>query len=189
MQDKTLVIIILLIATLALSMTVAPSLAFVYPDGSQDNLFEIYGPHIDKILVKKYAGLDPEMQALQAGDIDFTDWALAKTWVDTFAVDPDVRVLGYGGEVGYYTFNFNHNNNTYLGNPEDPAYPNPRYPNPVAVVSLRQAFSHLIDRVALSSGPGEGLADPIFTPIPAYMVYWIHPDIKYGGALEAIAYL
>src|SRR4030042_4534520 len=108
MQDKNLVITILLIATLTLSMTVVPSLAFVYPDGSQDNMFEIYGPHIDKILVKKYAGLDPELQALQNGEIDFTDWALTKPWVDTFATDPDVRVLGYGGEAGYYTFNFNH---------------------------------------------------------------------------------
>ncbi len=188
MQDKTLVITILLIATLALSMIVVPSLAFVYPDGSQDNMFEIYGPHIDQILVKKYAGLDPELQALQNGEIDFTDWPLTKPWVDTLSADPDVRVLGYGGEVGYYIVNFNHNNNPNLGNPEDPAYPNPRYPNPVAVVSLRQAFSHLIDRVALSSGPGEGLYDPIFTPIPAYMVYWIHPEIKYGGALEAITY-
>jgi ABC-type transport system substrate-binding protein len=188
MQDKKLVLTTILVALMMLSMTVAPSLAFVYPDGSQDDTFEIYGPHIDKILVKKYLGLDAEMLALQSGEIDFTDWALTKTWVDTFAVDPDVRVLGYGGEVGYYTFNFNHNNNPYLGNPEDPAYPNPRYPCPTAVVSLRQAFSHLIDRVALSAGPGEGLYDPIFTPIPAYMVYWIHPDIKYGGDLETIAY-
>ncbi len=188
MQDKKIVLSTILVALMMLSMAVAPSMAFVYPDGSQDDLFEIYGPHIDKILVKKYAGLDPEMQALQAGEIDFTDWALTKTWVDTFAADPDVRVLGYGGEVGYYIVNFNHNNNPNLGNPEDPAYPNPRYPNPASVVSLRQALTHMVDRVALSAGPGEGLYDPIFTPIPAYMVYWIHPEIKYGGALEAITY-
>jgi len=188
MKDKIVILTLLLIVALMLSMTIAPSLAFVYPDGSQDNLFEIYGPRIDKILVKKYAGLDPEMQALQNGEIDFTDWALTKTWIDTFAVDPDVRVLGYGGEVGYYEFNFNHNGDPYLGNPDNPAYVNPVYPNPTAVVSLRQAFSHLIDRVALAAGPGEGLYDPIFTPIPAYMTYWIHPDIKYGGALEEIAY-
>ena len=189
MQDKKLVLSAILVALMMLSMTIAPSLAFVYPNGSQDDTFEIYGPHIDKILVKKYAGLDPEMQALQNGEIDFTDWALTKTWIDTFAVDPDVRVLTYGGEVGYYEFNFNHNGDPYLGNPDNPAYANPVYPNnPASVVSLRQAFSHLIDRVALSAGPGEGLYDPIFTPIPAYMVYWIHPDIKYGGALEEIAY-
>jgi ABC-type transport system substrate-binding protein len=97
--------------------------------------------------------------------------------------------LGYGGEVGYYTFNFNHNGDPYLGNPEDPAYPNPRYPNPCSVVSLRQALTHLVDRIALAVGPGEGLYQPIFTPIPASMAFWIHPDISYPPApMSALAY-
>jgi len=186
MRDKILVVSTLLIALMVISMTVAPSLAFVYPDGSQDNLFEIFGPRIDKILIKKYASLDAEMQALQAGEIDFTDWALTKTWVDTFAVDPDVRVLGYGGEAGYYTMNFNNNPNQYLGNPPDPLYPNPVYTtNPCVVTEFRQACSYLIDRVALSAGPGQGMYTPIFTPIPASMAFWIHPNI---GPWSALAY-
>jgi len=184
MKDNLIVISTLLVTSMVLSMAVAPSMAFVYPDGSQDNLFEIYGPHIDQILIKKYAGLDPEMQALQNGEIDITDWALDATWTATFNADPNVRVAGYGGEAGYYTFNFN-NNNTYLGNPEDPLYPNPVYPNPCSVVSFRQALSHLIDREALCAQEGEGLYDPIFTPIPAYMEPWIHPGITY---LSTLAY-
>ncbi len=188
MRDKTLVVSTILVALLMLSMAVAPSLAFVYPNGLQDNLFEIYGPHIDKILVKKYAALGPEIQALQNGEIDFTDWALDAALRDALNADQNVRVLGYGGEAGYYTVNFNHNNNKNLGNPQDPLYPNPMNPNPTAVISLRQAFSYFIDRVALCAGPGGGLYDPIFTPIPSYMVYWIHPDIKYGGALDSLTY-
>ena len=30
--------------------------------------------------------------------------------------------------------------------------------------------------------------EPIYTPIPAYMGYWIHPEISYTGMLAALAY-
>ncbi len=188
MRDKTLVAATLLIAVSMLSIFTAATSAFVYPDGSQDNSFEIFGPRIDKILVKMYGSLDAEMLALQNGEIDITDSPLTMPWINTFASDPNIRTMGYGGEAGYYTMNFNHNNNPYLGNPEDPMYPNPVYPNPCSVMSLRQAFSYFVDRVALCAGPGEGLYDPIFTPIPAYMAYWIHPEIRYGGTLDALTY-
>jgi len=188
MQDKKIVMVSTIVALLMLSMAFAPALAFVYPSGQQDNLFEINGPHIDQILIKKYAETGPEFQALQAGEIDITDWALDATWTATFNADPTVRVISYGGEAGYYTMNFNHNNNTYLGNPENPLYANPINPNPTAVISMRQAFGYFVDRVALCAGPGEGLYVPIFTPIPSYMAFWIHPDIRYNGALDALTY-
>src|SRR4030042_696843 len=136
MQDKKLVIASTIVALLMISMAFAPALAFVYPDGAQTDEFEITGPHIDQILVKKYAETTPEFQALQAGEIDITDWALDATWTATFNADPSVRVISYGGEAGYYIINFNHNNNQYLGNPENPAYPNPVYPNPTSFFQL-----------------------------------------------------
>jgi len=188
MRDRIFVITSLLVAALMLSMTIAPSLAFVYPDGSQDMLFENYGPRIDQILVKKYSELNAEMAALQNGEIDITDWALDKAWITTFSTDPDVAVLGYGGEAGYYTMNFNNNPNQYLALPQDPAYPNPVYPNPMAVKEFRQACSHLVDRATLVSGPGQGLYEAIYTPIPAYMGYFVHPEISYTGLLSALAY-
>jgi len=134
------------------------------------------------------------MTALQAGEIDIADWALTQPWLDTLAADPNIRVSDYDGEVGYFTFSFNHNNNLYLGNPPDPTYPNPENPNPegnenpTSNVYFRQAMSHLVDRVYLTAGPGAGLFEPIFTPMPAYMDTWIHPDIKPGGTLEALTY-
>lgn len=188
MRDKTLVITLLMATLMLTSISVAPAVAFIYSDGSQDERIELFGPRIDRILIKIYEGTDPEFAALQQGEIDITDWALTKSWITTFSTDPNIRVVGYGGEVGYYTFNFNHNNNTNLGNPPNPTYPNPRFPNPTSVPALRQALSHLVDRVALVAGPGEGLYDAIFTPIPSYMKAWIHPDIKYGGLLEPLAY-
>jgi hypothetical protein len=189
MKDKTLVISSLLVAALMLSMTVAPSMAFLYPDGSQDNYFENYGPRMDQILVKKYASLQSEIDALKAGEIDFTDWALEKAMIDDLSGDANIAVVGYGGEVGYYTFNYNNNPNEYLGNPPNSLYPNPKYGNnPTEVKEFRQACSYLLDRPAICTGPGQGMYEPIYTPIPAYMTYWIHPDISYTGTLSALAY-
>lgn len=188
MRDKTLVVAALLVGLIMLSLAVAPLEAFVYPDGSEDNLSEIFGPRVDKILIRKYASFDAEMQGLQNGEIDITDWSLTKTWVNTLSADPNVRILKNGGEAGYYTINFNNNNNTYLGNPENPDYPNPAYPNPTSMPSIRQAIAYMIDRTALCSDLGAGLYDPIYTPIPSYMTYWIHPDIRPGGSLESLTY-
>src|SRR4030043_211295 len=189
MNGKTIVLTSLIIAVLMLSTATTPSLAFVYPDGSQDNYFENYGPRMDQILVKKYASLQSEIDALKAGEIDFTDWALEKAMIDDLSTDPNVTIVGYGGEAGYYTLNFNNNPNEYLGNPPDPLYPNPVLAtNPCVVTEFRQACSYLVDRNALCSDPGQGMYEPIFTPIPAYMTYWIHPEISYAGTLSALAY-
>jgi ABC-type transport system substrate-binding protein len=188
MKDRIIVITALIVALTIVSTTVAPARAFVYPSDPEDNYFELFGPRIDELLIKKYNGLDAEMTALQNGEIDITDSSLTKTWVDNFTSDPNIGMLKYGGEAGYYTINFNHNNNTHLGNPEDPAYPNPVYPNPTSMASLRQALAHMIDREALCNGAGQGLYESIYTPIAAYMTYWIHPDIKPGGTFENLTY-
>jgi len=188
MRDKTLVITSILVAALTLSLTIAPSFAFIYPSGAQDNYFEIYGPRIDQILIKKYNGLQPEIQALQAGEIDFTDWALTKTLQTQLAGDTNIAVVPYGGEAGYYTMSFNNNNNQYLGNPPDPGYDNPMYPNPFSVVALRQACSYLVDRDFLSSGPGAGMYEPIYVPLPKYMAYFTDPEISYTGTQSAWTY-
>jgi ABC-type transport system substrate-binding protein len=188
MRDKTIVMVSLLVALLMLSFAAVPVLAFVHPDGSEDSKFELFGPRIDRILVKKYATLESEIAALQGGEIDITDWALTKTLVDTLTTDPNVRVLGYGGEAGYYTLSMNTNNNTYLGNPPDPTFPNPVLPNPTSDVYFRQAISHMINNTALVLGPGQGLFDAIYTPIPAYMAFWVHPQIAPGGLYEDLTY-
>jgi len=187
MRDKETVLCFLLIVLIALSTTTT-SFAFLHPDGSEDGNFEIFGPRIDKLVIRKYANLDAEMTALQNGEIDITDSPLTKTWVDSLTLDPNIGILKNGGEQRYYTINFNHNNNTHLGNPEDPAYPNPVYPNPASIPEFRQACSHLVDRDTLWSGPGQGMYEPIFTPIPAYMTYWIHPNISYTGSLSVLTY-
>ena len=193
MQEKTAILTLFLTALIALSSIAAP-FAFIYPDGSEDDSFEVFGPRIDKIVIKKYASLDAELAALQNGEIDITDMGLSQTWIDTFGSDPNVTMLASGmgpagnPGTGYYTVNFNNNDNEYLGNPEDPMYLNPVYPNPASIPEFRQACSHLVDRIALCSGQSEGFYEPIFTPIPAFASYWIHPNISYTGSLSALAY-
>lgn len=188
MQDRTVVLTSLLAFLVLLSISVSPSIAFVYPDGSKDDKFEPFGPRADKIIIKKYTNFSTEMQALQNGEIDLTDMCLDKTWTDTFKTDPNITLSTYGGEQGYYTMNFNHNNGEHLGNPEDPQYPNPVYPNPMSELAMRQACTYFIDRAILCLGQNEGMYEPIFTPIPAYMKHWIHPNIKLGGTLENLTY-
>jgi ABC-type transport system substrate-binding protein len=188
MQDKTLVITSILVAALMLSITTAPSFAFIYPTGKQDNYFELFGPRIDQILIKKYANLNAEILALQAGEIDFTDWALEKTMILNLANDTNIAVVSYGGEAGYYTMNFNNNGNEYLGNPQDPLYENPVYPNPFSVKYLRQACSYLVDRQSLVTDAGAGMYEAIYVPVPKYMAYFTDPEISYTGLSSAVAY-
>jgi hypothetical protein len=121
MRDKTTILVSILVAALMLSMTLSTSLAFINPDGSQDNYFEIYGPRVDQILVKKYAGTTSVVDALKAGEIDITDWALTRSQIDDLAAYSDtINVVGYGGEAGFYTMSYNMNPNQYLGNPPEP---------------------------------------------------------------------
>jgi len=188
MKDKTIVIVSLLVASLMLS--IAPAFAFYHigPPATDDGKYEIFGPRVDRILIKMYGTLQAEMAALQAGEIDITDWPLDKPLIDTLSADPNVVVLGYGGEAGYYVITFQNNNNQYLGNPPNPSAPNPLYPNPCSVVSFRQALAHMIDQAYLCSVLAEGLFDPIYLPIPAYMAFWTNPEIRPGGALESLTY-
>ena len=65
MQDKTLIVALLLSASLILSF-VAPSFAFYHMGtGIEDNKFENFGPRIDRILIKMYGSLDAEIAALR----------------------------------------------------------------------------------------------------------------------------
>lgn len=189
MQDRSIVVTAFLIALMMVSFGLNPALAFYHPTtGIEDGKFEIFGPRVDRILIKMYGSLEAEIAALQAGEIDITDWPLTRPLIDTLSADPNVSIAKYGGEAGYYTLNFNNNNNQFLGNPPNPLSPNPVYPNPMSDVAFRQAVSMSIDNAYLTAVLAQGLYDPIYVPLPSYMAFWTHPDIKPGGALEALTY-
>lgn len=70
---------VLLVMLLTLTLLWAPTFAWVYPDGSEDALYESYGPRAGKLLIHLYTDAHTQCDALIAGEIDITDWPLSKT--------------------------------------------------------------------------------------------------------------
>ncbi len=175
MKEKAKVVTMLLAALMMFSVPAIPSFAFVYPNGSTDDKYEIFGPRVDRILIKEYPSPDAEIAALQNGEIDITDWHLTKAQQDMLTGNPDIGFLDYQGDPVYYTLNFNNGNDQYFGDPPDPFRPNPVYPNPCSNVIFRQALGSLIDVEALTGGPLGYVYKPIHRPMPYYMTPLFDP--------------
>lgn len=163
---------------------------WIHPD---DTSFETFGPRCDNLLIQMYATTDAEWDALEADQFDVTDWPLtAERYIrySTLPYNESIKVISYGPEFGLFLFDLNNNNNEFLGNPPDPAYPNPNYPNPMSVVDLRKAIAYLSDRTyVINEVIGEGYAFPVYTPMSPASGFYVHPEIRPGGALEDLCYL
>jgi peptide/nickel transport system substrate-binding protein len=188
-----------LVAILLALMLVAPAFAWTYPNGSSDTKFETFGPRVDKLLINLYSSETSEWESgLEGGEIDITDWPLDTAHYNKYLSDSRFQVLSYGAEFGLYLFDLNNNNNTYLGNPPDPAYPNPVYPNPMGYSTnessilkdngwwLRYAIQHLVDRSTLVDYVGRATAIELYTPVPPSMGKYSHPDLN--GTHEWLKY-
>jgi ABC-type transport system substrate-binding protein len=180
---------------IVIAMLLPTVFAFEYgnPAHPDDASFETFGPRCDNLLIQLYASETSEWDALEAHEIDVTDWPLdAEHYIDysTPPLNEDIKVISYGPEFGLFLFDLNNNNNVYLGNPEDPAYPNPVYPNPMSVVELRKAVAYLSDRTyVINEVIGEGFAFPVYTPMSPASGFYMHPEIRPGGALQDLCYL
>lgn len=185
-----LVFIVLVLLMFAILIT--PAKTWLYQDGTpEDTKFEKFGPRADRLLIKMYATPEAEWVALEAGEIDITDFPVSKEYYDKWTGQPyneTINVIPYGAEYGFVMLDINNNNDTYLGNPPNPAYPNPVYPNPCSAKEMRQAIAHLVDRNQLDTIIGSGFYDPVYTPEPLAMSVYIHPEIRPGGTLEELAY-
>ncbi len=95
---------------------------FVTPLG-----YKTYPPNIDHLYYKIYASLDTAILALQAGDVDYIDWAVTAGRVPGLQADPNIG-LSFLPENGYYYLAFNQ-----------------KY-EPMNNVSFRRAVSHLINK-------------------------------------------
>jgi len=157
-----------------------------------DDKYETFGPAADNLLIKLYTSETAEWDAFEGGELDVTDCSLDPEHYTRYSDLPwneTKRVLSYP-EFDLYLFDLNNNNNPNLGNPEDPAYPNPVYPNPMSVVELRKAVAYLSDRsYVINEIIGEGFAYPVYTPMSPASGFYVHPEIKPGGALEELCYL
>lgn len=152
-----------LIGFLLLAMLVSPAFAWFYndypePGRAADTNFEMFGPRVDRLLIKLYAEASGEWEALKATpqELDLTDWPLQKSYYDQFIAPPydaKVNVESVKGEFGIRNLDMNQNNNPYLGAPQDPGYLNPvkkigaqAVENPTSDLSMRQAILSCIDR-------------------------------------------
>jgi len=172
--------ILVVIAVLAAMLMVLPTWAFVDVDSEDyDEYFEMFGPHIDSIFVRMYAGVPAAYAALQGALIDVIDWPATLAEKTAIEGDPDIATMYYPpppSERGYYEVTFNQNNETTLG-PPGPADPNPKKPNPTADVDFRNASAWAINRTYLEDVVSQGMAVIMYSEICPYMIGWLHTDL------------
>jgi ABC-type transport system substrate-binding protein len=166
-----------------------PVKGWVYPDGSEDTKFELYGPHVAGILCKLYVDEQAEWTAMDNDELDFEDWPLTAAWVEAWQDDPRFQLKNYGGEAGYFILDMNHYGDLLLPNGD----PNPTIDaemgiNVMTILSFRQALACLVNRSYIVNDITQGFGLPMWTPVPVYMTTYVHPDIRHGGALEDLTY-
>ena len=163
--------------------------AWVYPDGSEDSKFEMYGPHIAGILIKLYTNEEAEWTAMDNDQLDFEDWPLTAAWVDKWQNDPRFQLKNYGGEANFFILDMNKNGDLLLpGDTPNPAIDPEMGINIMTITSFRQALACLVDRTYIIDVITLGFALPIWTPVPTYINTYIHPDIVPGGSLDNLTY-
>jgi ABC-type transport system substrate-binding protein len=179
---------------LSMMITVMPVFAWTYPDESEDDLYEKFGPRLDKVYIRMFATESDEWDAALAGEIDMTDWPLSAAYYDQFIANPETGVSDYGAELGYYLVDINNDN----GPLKEVGYPNPLYKtNPCGFVQegdepykdsaaeFRKAIWRCLDRDYLVDNVWMGFAVPMTTPIPTAMGEYMHPDayvpVEEGG--------
>ncbi|RLI42624.1 hypothetical protein DRO69_10155, partial [Candidatus Bathyarchaeota archaeon] len=190
MNRKAMLSLVLFIALVVSFVSIYPASAWTYPDCTEDDRYELFGPRADRILIKLYASEDAEWDALEAGELDMTDWPATQTRIEKWSEAPyneTIKQLDYGAEYGFYVIDINNNPNPYLGNPPDPEYPNPKYPNPCSVAGFRHALAHCLDRqyVVTHIWGGRGVA--MYTDL-APVQAGVHPEIRPGGLLENLTH-
>jgi len=161
-----------------------PTKAWVYPDCTQDTKYELFGPRLDQLLIKMYPFLSTECTAMEMCEIDVMDWPLTRPYVDKWSLPPYsdyIKMVEYGCDLDEIVLEMNNNPNQYLGNPPNPSYLNPVYPNPCSVSSFRHALAHLMDRQYIIDAIDLGLGIPMYTEVSPFLGAYQHPGIYPGG--------
>ncbi|MDH5770271.1 MAG: ABC transporter substrate-binding protein [Candidatus Bathyarchaeota archaeon] len=94
MKSKSAILLIILLVSLTLVATVPMVSA------------QVYGPQMDYLRITNYLTDWKEFSALEADEIDITDWYLTKTYVDKFAANPKI-VMDEFSDVGSYEYDIN----------------------------------------------------------------------------------
>ncbi|MEM1540480.1 MAG: ABC transporter substrate-binding protein [Candidatus Bathyarchaeia archaeon] len=186
MDKRTLAL--LMVIAMVLPMLVTPAYTWTPPGGGENGKFELYGPHVRDIRITLWADEEAEWREMDAGKIDITDWPLTPEWIKAWEDDPRFTLVDYGGEYGYFILDLN--NNGTVKHYDGVVRANPlvaTVPYPHSGLYLRRAIAYAVSRRYIIETVCEGLALPMWTPVPPAFGY-AHPDIKPGGALEQFTY-
>jgi ABC-type transport system substrate-binding protein len=185
-----------IVATLALLLILAPAtfltpaFGWIYPNDTEDERFESFGPRADQLWIELYSKVDSEFCALENGEIDFANTHFNDYWANRLSQPPNnehIRPVFSGLTRKMFGININTNNNQFLGDPPDHEYENLVYPNPCSVPAFRHALAHLMDRDEVTSY-WTGFAYPAYTLVPPSMPEYVHPDICPGGSLQSLCH-
>jgi len=107
--------------------------------------------------------------ALEAGDIDMTDWEASPTFIEKWSVSPyteDIE-LAWFNDLGQREIDLNHYWYT-------PTYPD--WPNPTAYQEFRQALAHLVDKDRIITDILQGYGGKMESCVPSWLTAWYNPD-------------
>jgi len=178
---------------LILAMASTPTHAWLYPNDTEDKRFEMFGPRADILRIKLYYSKGIDMFTdFEMGEFDLLNSHPDHEWVLKWTESPykeKIKVVPQGPTPLIFGITINTNNNRHLGEPPDPNYDNPVYPNPCSVPSFRHALAHLMDREFMISTIWRGHAGFAYTLVPPSMPDYIHPDIIPAGTLSDLCHL
>jgi ABC-type transport system substrate-binding protein len=182
-MKNALIITIAMLSILAVSM-VPQAFSFCIPPNpaSDDQKFEVFGPHINGIKIFVYSSVATEFLGMDNGEIDIVDWAVDSAHAGVWALaNGPITEQNYGGEAGYYLIDINNNATLTDDDAHAGIY------NPTSEIHLRQAIAACVNRSNVVDFTG-GFALPMYTLVPNWMGSYINPDIAPGQGLEALTY-
>ena len=156
MGKASSVIVSSIIIALTLLMTVSSAYAWTYPNLSEDYKYEDFGPRLDRIYIPMFAHEEAEWDAMEAGEIDITDWPLTYDRYTKWSAPPyseTISTVSFGPCLDFIFIGIN-NNETVLGKP-----------NQCADVRFRHALWHAMDRAYVISEIWKGMGYPMTTVI------------------------
>jgi len=169
LKKKTLISVTLVFAFFALLMFPVNAQYTSQTNSVWYNTFDRFGPHIDQVTIVCYETEDAMWLALEAGDIDMTDWEASPTFIEKWSVSPyteDIE-LAWFNDLGQREIDLNHYWYT-------PTYPN--WPNPTAYQEFRQALAHLVDKDRIITDILQGYGGKMESCVPSWLTAWYNPD-------------
>jgi ABC-type transport system substrate-binding protein len=127
---------------------------FVTPMG-----YSIFPQNVKTLYFKIYASLDTSVLALQAGDVDFIEWAIPSGRVAGLQADPNIK-LSYLSENGYYYLAFNEKR------------------QPMNSLAFRKAISYLIDKDQIVNVYMGGFGAKGDAVLPPFWGDWMNESVE-----------